>query len=125
MLLCGSRARSVLACAIMARITFALWLLVAASGCSSAPAPGRPRRFRRARLSISRICDSSTIFWPSRSLRLEKVADGVTPGGYYYAANDGFTSEHGGTHIDSPVHFARAGKPSIRFRSIASWGRPL
>jgi kynurenine formamidase len=31
----------------------------------------------------------------------------MTPGGYYYAANNFFTAEHGGTHIDAPVHFAQ------------------
>jgi kynurenine formamidase len=30
----------------------------------------------------------------------------VTAAGYYYAANNFSTSEHGGTHIDAPVHFA-------------------
>jgi kynurenine formamidase len=35
------------------------------------------------------------------------VADGVTPGGYYYAANNFSSSEHGGTHLDAPVHFAK------------------
>ena len=31
----------------------------------------------------------------------------MTPAGYYYAANDFFTSEHGGTHVDAPIHFAQ------------------
>jgi kynurenine formamidase len=31
----------------------------------------------------------------------------MTPAGYYYAANSIFTSEHGGTHIDAPIHFAQ------------------
>ena len=31
----------------------------------------------------------------------------MTPGGYYYAANDFATSEHGGTHVDAPIHFAQ------------------
>ena len=31
----------------------------------------------------------------------------MTPAGYYYAANNFFTSEHGGTHIDAPIHFAQ------------------
>ena len=39
----------------------------------------------------------------------ERVADGVTAGGYYYAANNFAAAEHGGTHLDSPIHFA-AGK---------------
>ena len=48
------------------------------------------------------------MFWPTaESFRLDKVADGVTPDGYYYAANNFFTSEHGGTHLDAPVHFAQ------------------
>jgi kynurenine formamidase len=38
------------------------------------------------------------------------VADGITPGGYYYAANNFFSSEHGGTHLDAPVHFAKGGQ---------------
>jgi kynurenine formamidase len=29
-----------------------------------------------------------------------------TPGGYYYAANNFSAAEHGGTHLDAPVHFA-------------------
>ena len=35
------------------------------------------------------------------------VNDGETPAGFYYAANNFSTAEHGGTHIDAPVHFAR------------------
>jgi kynurenine formamidase len=38
---------------------------------------------------------------------LEKVADGLTEQGYYYAANNFFSPEHGGTHIDAPIHFAK------------------
>ena len=38
---------------------------------------------------------------------LHKDAEGVTPAGYYYASNSFSTSEHGGTHLDAPVHFAQ------------------
>jgi len=59
-------------------------------------------------IDLSHTYDASTIFWPTADpFRLDKVADGVTPGGYYYAANNLFTAEHGGTHIDAPVHFAQ------------------
>jgi kynurenine formamidase len=58
-------------------------------------------------VDLSHAYDASAIFWPTAEpFRLEKVADGMTSGGYYYAANNFFTSEHGGTHIDAPVHFA-------------------
>jgi kynurenine formamidase len=36
----------------------------------------------------------------------------MTPAGYYYASNSFFTSEHGGTHLDAPVHFAQ-GRHSV------------
>src|SRR5262245_16144199 len=59
-------------------------------------------------VDLSHAYDSQAIFWPTAEpFRLEKVADGVTPAGYYYAANNFFTSEHGGTHLDAPVHFAQ------------------
>lgn len=59
-------------------------------------------------VDLSHAYDSQAIFWPTAApFRLEKVADGITPAGYYYASNDFFTSEHGGTHVDAPLHFAR------------------
>jgi kynurenine formamidase len=59
-------------------------------------------------VDLSHAYDADAIFWPTADpFRLEKVADGITSAGYYYAANNFFTSEHGGTHIDAPVHFAR------------------
>jgi kynurenine formamidase len=80
-------------------------MAVAAAACSAPP--GRP--FPPGTLvDLSHAYDSRTIFWPTaEGFRLEKVADGVTPAGYYYAANTFATAEHGGTHIDAPVHFAR------------------
>jgi len=51
--------------------------------------------------------DANTIYWPTaRGFRLETVAHGQTPGGYWYAANDFCAAEHGGTHLDAPIHFA-------------------
>jgi kynurenine formamidase len=82
--------------------------------CSPAPAPPQqapaaPTMFPDGELvDLSHAYDGTTIFWPTAErFRLDKVADGVTPAGYYYAANNFSTAEHGGTHIDSPVHFAQ------------------
>jgi kynurenine formamidase len=65
-------------------------------------------------VDLSHSYDTTTIFWPTalEGFKLEKVADGVTPAGYYYAANNFCTAEHGGTHLDAPVHFA-AGHPAV------------
>jgi kynurenine formamidase len=59
-------------------------------------------------VDLSHAYDAEAIFWPTAEpFRLDKVADGVTPAGFYYASNNFFTSEHGGTHMDAPVHFAQ------------------
>jgi kynurenine formamidase len=74
---------------------------------SSAPAAAWPSG---ALVDLSHAYDERTVFWPTAErFELTKVADGVTPQGYYYAANTFRTSEHGGTHIDAPVHFAKNG----------------
>src|SRR4030095_7335856 len=58
-------------------------------------------------VDLSHTYDSQTIYWPTaEGFQLRRDAAGVTPAGYYYAANSFFTSEHGGTHIDAPIHFA-------------------
>src|SRR5260370_41034203 len=56
--------------------------------------------------------DDKTIYWPTApsNFDLKSLAFGETPGGYFYAANSFCTPEHGGTHLDAPVHFAKGGK---------------
>ena len=95
-------------------IRFLLLLAAALStACSPAPAPqpapaASPAFPGGELVDLSHAYDNTTIFWPtSERFSLDKVADGVTPAGYYYAANNFSTAEHGGTHIDSPVHFAQ------------------
>ena len=52
--------------------------------------------------------DMESIYWPTATpFDLHKVADGITDAGFYYAANEFSAAEHGGTHMDAPVHFAR------------------
>jgi kynurenine formamidase len=54
--------------------------------------------------------DESTIYWPTaNSFHLTTVHKGPTPGGWWYESNDYGGSEHGGTHMDAPVHFFRGG----------------
>ena len=58
-------------------------------------------------VDLSYPFDSTTIYWPTaRPFRLEVVSAQRTPAGLYYAANNFSAAEHGGTHLDSPVHFA-------------------
>ncbi len=90
----------------MLPIRFVACVALAAGACS-APPPSSPLPSGEI-VDLSHAYDGSTIFWPTAdAFRLDKVAEGMTAGGYYYAANNFFTSEHGGTHIDAPVHFAQ------------------
>src|SRR5688572_64168 len=92
---------------------FGLIAAVLAAACSAPPTSSTSTFPAGTIIDLSHAYDSQAIFWPTaEAFRLDKVADGMTPGGYYYAANNFFTSEHGGTHIDAPVHFAQ-GKQSV------------
>ncbi|KAA5542377.1 cyclase family protein [Adhaeribacter rhizoryzae] len=58
-------------------------------------------------LDLSYDLSAQTITWPtSKPFQLDTVAAGRTDKGYYYTAFDFCASEHGGTHIDAPIHFA-------------------
>jgi kynurenine formamidase len=57
--------------------------------------------------------DASTVYWPTaETFKLETDFEGVTEKGYYYSAYRYSAAEHGGTHLDAPVHFAK-GKNSV------------
>ena len=74
--------------------------------CSTA-APPVPNPLDGSVVDLSHDYSDETVFWPTaEAFRLDKVAGGMTPQGYYYAANNFATAEHGGTHLDAPVHFA-------------------
>ncbi len=52
-----------------------------------------------------------TIYWPTAdTFHLDTVFVGRTPGGFYYEAFNFRTAEHGGTHLDAPIHFAEGRK---------------
>ncbi len=61
-------------------------------------------------IDLSYTYDSTTIYWPTEiGFRFEKGFEGVTPAGYFYTANRFWTPEHGGTHVDAPIHFFQGG----------------
>src|SRR5258705_10084923 len=51
------------------------------------------------------------LYWPSGegAFELKQLAYGPTPAGYFYSAYSFCTPEHGGTHMDAPIHFAEGG----------------
>jgi kynurenine formamidase len=89
------------------RMPRALPLLLTAAVAACAPAPPAPAFPAGDIVDLSHAYDAQTLFWPTAEpFHLETVSAGVTEAGYYYAANTFSTSEHGGTHIDAPIHFA-------------------
>ena len=52
--------------------------------------------------------DATTVYWPTaEAFKLETDFEGMTDKGYFYSAYRYSAAEHGGTHLDSPVHFAK------------------
>ncbi|MFM7130306.1 MAG: cyclase family protein, partial [bacterium] len=61
-------------------------------------------------LDMSYSFDETTIYWPTdKPFRWEQNRWGPTANGYWYASANYAASEHGGTHLDSPIHFAEKG----------------
>jgi kynurenine formamidase len=83
-------------------------LFVALAYAASACAQG-PLDLDRARVvDLSYAFDERTLYWPNApsGFKLERLAYGPTPGGFFYSANAYGAPEHGGTHLDAPIHFA-------------------
>ena len=62
-------------------------------------------------VDLSHSYGADTVYWPTSpsKFKLEALASGQTPGGYFYSANALCTPEHGGTHLDAPFHFFEKG----------------
>ena len=51
--------------------------------------------------------NENSVYWPTAEMfELEEVFHGHTEGGYFYTAYNFSAAEHGGTHLDAPIHFA-------------------
>jgi kynurenine formamidase len=58
-------------------------------------------------IDLTHDFSTETLYWPTaQQFVLETEFHGHTDKGYFYAANRYCASEHGGTHIDAPIHFA-------------------
>ena len=63
------------------------------------------RKYRT--VDLTHALNSKTLYWPTSptSFKLDQLSFGPTPGGWFYAANTFSAPEHGGTHLDAPIHF--------------------
>ncbi len=65
-------------------------------------------------VDLSHPYNSETLYWPTSPSAFdhEELSFGQTEGGYFYSAYTLATPEHGGTHIDAPIHFGK-GKQTV------------
>ncbi len=78
------------------------------SGCSTRQAPTAQDVLSSGHwVDLSHDFAADTVYWPTAEpFKLDTVSAGITDKGYYYSAYQFSAAEHGGTHIDAPVHFA-------------------
>lgn len=63
-------------------------------------------------VDLSHVYGEDTLYWPTSPSAFEKqtLAYGDEETGYFYSAYAVCTPEHGGTHLDAPVHFSANGQ---------------
>ena len=81
----------------------------------SAIACARPQDSSAPPVDLSRVdlvdlthpFNARTLYWPTSptTFRHDQLSWGPSPGGYFYSAFALSTPEHGGTHLDAPIHF--------------------
>jgi kynurenine formamidase len=62
-------------------------------------------------IDLTHTFDDETVYWPTDTVgfELEELAFGPTDGGWFYSSYRFSTAEHGGTHLDAPIHFHEEG----------------
>lgn len=85
---------------------------IRSTGPTSAPRPGALDPGRARVVDLTHVFDEHTLYWPTSksSFTLTPVSRGKTDAGYFYAANTFCEPEHGGTHMDAPIHFSESGR---------------
>ncbi len=59
-------------------------------------------------IDLTHDFSEESIYWPTaEEFKLVNVFHGVTDHGFFYDANKFSAAEHGGTHLDAPIHFAK------------------
>jgi D-alanyl-D-alanine dipeptidase/kynurenine formamidase len=82
------------------------------AGALRAAGAAAPIDVARARVvDLTYTFDATTLYWPTSpsAFELTRLSFGRVEGGWFYASNSFCAPEHGGTHLDAPIHFAEHG----------------
>ena len=98
----------------MRRMSRAFQFVTLCSGFALLASCSQHRGFPAGRwIDLSHDFSSETVYWPTADpFAMDTVYAGMNPKGFYYSAYSFCAAEHGGTHIDAPVHFAE-GKQTV------------
>jgi kynurenine formamidase len=96
----------------MRRMLPFLLLLAACAQPADEGAVFDPAQF--ALVDLTHAFNAQTIYWPTSTKTFEhpQQAFGPTPGGWFYSSYELSTPEHGGTHLDAPIHFGEGKETS-------------
>jgi kynurenine formamidase len=85
--------------------------LLASVGNAGAQSAKAPDLATAKVIDLTHAFDEKTIYWPNSpsAFELKQQSYGMTPGGWFYSSNSFCTPEHGGTHLDAPIHFSKGG----------------
>ena len=78
-------------------------------------------------VDLTHTFDSSTLYWPNNptGFGLQPQSVGITPQGFYYSSYAYSAPEHGGTHLDAPVHFSEGKLTADRIPLVQLTGRSV
>lgn len=97
---------------VLLKLTFVAFL------CGSGFLPAQQPQINTSKLvDLTYPFNDSTIYWPTaKPFRWEKESWGTSPGGWWYTAGRYSASEHGGTHVDAPIHFGKGKRTMDQLR---------
>jgi len=86
-------------------LAFACLPLMLAACAGESEAPASP--FTGQWIDLTHTLGEEAVFWPTAADYVHEQTDfGTTEGGWFYSSYNIALSEHGGTHLDAPIHFA-------------------
>lgn len=78
-------------------------------------------------IDLSHPLGPGTLYWPTSPSKftLQPLENGINAAGYFYSAFTFCAPEHGGTHLDAPIHFSQTGQTADKLTLDQLIGRAV